>query len=706
MSGTSQRVIDAPVSSFLIRLPYGKGPSCASGGPGDPAVYSHPRRHLSPETVNLLTRARALQIVLSLAAAVHAQAPVITSKGDPSIANDSIYLLARQAAKSTRGYVILLDDGVIRVGSGGRGTRTYRTVVLVNDLTSALQWRGGGVRYDPTYAHVRLNWARVVREDGTVVSSEPDVTKDDMRPADDDRGYDHNASMGWRLKGVEPGTIVDFSYTEEIDSTPTGLEVPLIWRVGQPGVLVRRSRLILDASDSLRVFIVERNLKFKRRESVVGGRRVYSWTTSEVTVPAAEPFTPDSATGVPLVRFHTDSSWIVLGEWYAQRSLAHLALGKLSQKRYSEITSSEFTHADTVSAIYRYAVQGVNSLGTPPSYTGYWPWAPDKTVEVYSGDSQDKSALLVAMLRRAGVDAAFVLAVREGTSATDEPSPELLLGALVRVVEGEDTIFVDPGSRWLPPGVLPDNLTGALAIAIRAPGDVSVIRLPRPAPGARAEAHNSMSGEMDETGAIKWRHTVKLKGTAQDYARRSFHLVGDSTSASRASTLRLFAQWDLPSGVGSDLKVFEASNLHAAAEYSFTVSAPALQSVGQHTLLPLLFADLTRYVAAADHLEHHLPRVTPIDIGKLVGDQTVTYDVRLTLPVGWKAILPPDVRSSGEFGTVVRTYAQDGRTLRLMQEMIGAQGTLAAERAPALIAWLRFVTAYRAPYIVIAHGAP
>src|SRR5207247_483653 len=54
----------------------------------------------------------------------------------------------------------------------------------------------------------------------------------------------------------------------------------------------------------------------------------------------------------------------------------------------------------------------------------------------------------------------------------------------------------------------------------------------------------------------------------------------------------------------------------------------------------------------------------PIDVAKVFGPRTVTYELRLTLPEGWRAELPPPVTAVSAFGTYDARYSQAGRAWR------------------------------------------
>ena len=71
-------------------------------------------------------------LVLAIPALGQAQAPRITTKGDPSVRDDSLYRLAvNPADHPNEDMVLLLDDGVVTYEQDGTGTATPRTVTLI-----------------------------------------------------------------------------------------------------------------------------------------------------------------------------------------------------------------------------------------------------------------------------------------------------------------------------------------------------------------------------------------------------------------------------------------------------------------------------------------------------------------------------------------------------------------------------------------------
>ncbi|HTK40179.1 MAG TPA: DUF3857 domain-containing protein, partial [Gemmatimonadales bacterium] len=180
-------------------------------------------------------------------AAAQAQAPVVTPAGDPPIRNDSVYALAVDSAKHAgEPYVLLLDDGIVRYETDGRGTRTYRQVTQILTQSAVEQFAEHAFSYAPGHQRLTVNWIRVVRPDGSVVSDTPPHVQDADVPATlGDPVYTDEKVRRYSLSGVAPGTIVDWSYTlEELKPQVTG-DFLLSWSVHNAR-LTQWSRYIVD----------------------------------------------------------------------------------------------------------------------------------------------------------------------------------------------------------------------------------------------------------------------------------------------------------------------------------------------------------------------------------------------------------------------------------------------------------------------------
>jgi Domain of Unknown Function with PDB structure (DUF3857) len=228
-------------------------------------------------------------VLLAICArAAIAQAPVITPAGDPSVNSDTIYRLAVDPKDYPDDpFVYLLDDGVVRIEADGRGTRTFRQVIQILTQQAAERFGEQVFSYSSSREKLTVNWLRVVRPDGSVVSAQATHEQESDAPTalespvySDERL--HRATLG----GVVPGTIVDWSYTVETLKPVMPGDNYSGWTVTNSR-LTRRSRFIVDVPAAVHPRIEERNLTFPREVTEAHGRKVYTWASRSPRTPTA-----------------------------------------------------------------------------------------------------------------------------------------------------------------------------------------------------------------------------------------------------------------------------------------------------------------------------------------------------------------------------------------------------------------------------------
>jgi hypothetical protein len=74
----------------------------------------------------------------------------------------------------------------------------------------------------------------------------------------------------------------------------------------------------------------------------------------------------------------------------------------------------------------------------------------------------------------------------------------------------------------------------------------------------------------------------------------------------------------------------------------------------------------------------------------------------MKLPAGWKAQLPPSVKTESPFGSYESTYAQNGNELVLTKRTSGATGVYPPEKVKEVAAWFRELGKDDAKLIVIS----
>ena len=634
----------------------------------------------------------------------HGQAPRITERGDPSVRDDTIYRLAvDSAAYPEQATVLLLDDGVMRIEADGRGTRTWRQVTQVLRERAARVLRERSFTYNPDLEKLTINWIRVVRPDGTVISDKPAQMQETAVPASlVNPVYVNRKVIRASLSGVAPGTIVDMSWTVEQRTPFRPGDFYQGWRV-TAGTTVRRSRFLVDVPEGLMLRIAEHNLNFARRESRADHRTVYAWATADVPWVKSEIYAPpaDSNDLGMFVAVSTPGHWSDVGRWYAGLARDRLQATARLRDTVARVVAHAATHEDSIKAVHRWVAQDIRYVSVSLGLGGYQPRSPEVVLSSGFGDCKDKATLLVAALGVIGVEAYPVLINFGGRPDRDLPTIGAFNHEIAAIKQASGYELVDPTSELTPLGTLPFPDEGQFALVVHPDGQTEEITTP-PDPADGNETSGHLAGVIDSSGTFSGRAEIRGRGIAAMALRTMTVQRMDSTQ--RAAFLRVVAAGAFPGATGDSLVTFDGKDLKAEPRVSYVIrNGQATQRSGTTDIL--IWHDASaRWGRAADELEAHMPRRMPIDAARVIGPVTTVEDARITLPVGWRARLPAGVTATSAFGTYESTYRQEGRDLIITRRTSGARGIVSKDHIGELIAWFRAMAKDRVPFIVIDHS--
>src|SRR5574341_344159 len=646
-----------------------------------------------------LVAAAALATLLPPAAA--AQAPRVTPSGDPSVKSDTIYRLAVDPADHPgEDFVYLLDDGIVRFEADGRGSRTYRQIVQILTQEGAERWGEQTFGYTAGRERMTINWIRVVRPNGEVVSDQPTHEQESLAPvALDAPVYSDSKIRRVTLGGVAPGTLVDYSFTiERLQSLIPG-DFWTGWRV-TTGRLVRRSRLIVDVPAMLTPRLKEENVRFPRKVVEGRGRRVYTWATNDVPKIESEPFAASPNSLYVGIDVGGPIGWAEIARWYAQLSRDRYALSAELEAKLRELVRGATTLDDSLRAVHRWVAQDFRYVSLSLGLGGYQPRPPASVLSTMYGDCKDKATLFIALARRMGVPAYPVLLASGGGVERTMPTIsqfDNMIAAVDRPSPGR-RLYVDLTSAYTPWGELPPAEQGEFGLVVHPDGGAEEITFPTDSVTAnRAEVR--IEGELASDGLFTGRYTVRATGTQQYGLRDAFSRV--FTQEQRDQLARNIANSVFEGARGDSAEVFNGKDLTATPRVSVVIrGARAGQRTCSTMILTLPIRDYANPGLVSD-LESRGPRRFPIDVAAVVGPVEDETELRVRLPEGWRARLPENVTASSRFGTYSARYRQDGRGLVVVRRLAGRKGTAPADQIGALIEWLREVAKDDVKYIVL-----
>jgi len=651
-------------------------------------------------------RSAVLLLLFAIGAEAAAQAPNISPKGDPSIKSDTIYSLAVNPAEHEGDpFVYLLDDGVVVYQANGQSKRTYHQVVQILTQDGVEGWAEQRFSFEPGHQKLTVNWIRVVKPNGEVVSAEPSHIQDSDVPATmGNPVYADRKVRRASLSGVAVGTIVDYSYTiEELKPYRPG-DFLTSWSI-TTGLPTRRSRFIVDMPASIEPHILERNVRNPVKITTANGRRVYTWTAADLPKPKSEPFAADSNGVFQSVALSVPNSWQGISKWYAGLARDRYALTPELETKLHELVAGARTLDDSLSAVQRWVAQDIRYVSLSLGIGGYQPRPPAEVYKTQYGDCKDKATIFVAMAQKMGVEAYPVLLSAGGKVERSLPSIDQFNHAIAALKIGGQYTYVDLTSDLTPYGALPATDQGQFALVVHPDGRADEVTLPENAPSVN-RSETSLSGELTSDGLVNLRYEERAEGSRQYGLRGLFATPMDSTK--RDQFIRALAGNTYPGATGDSLVVFDGKDLKAKPRIAMAIhGGQAAKVSGQSAILsmPPSFGSMAGLQTLATQLESSKPRVYPIDVESVIGPVVGISELVLRLPEGWHADLPGNVVAESAFGVYRTEYSQNGRELRIYRWMEGRRGVRPPEEVDALIEWLRAVAKDDVQYIVLQRPA-
>ena len=302
------------------------------------------------------------------------------------------------------------------------------------------------------------------------------------------------------------------------------------------------------------------------------------------------------------------------------------------------------------------------------------------------GDCKDKTTLLIAMLRVAGINAYYVpVDDRRGIVDPDDPSlygdhmitaievpsdvndPRLI--AIVKAHDGKRYLIFDPTNERTPVGNLPSYLQGSYGTL--AAGTASqVIELPILPPDANGTVRKgqfALAADGTLTGQVETTHTGPEGADLR-------MILKYSDEKERRESLETAVSHDVPGVVLNSFQFMQPSELDKPLEVQYKLTATQYA----HQAGALL---LVRPRVVGSHVLpfNDKPRTVPIDLSA-TGRWHDSFDI--TLPPGYVVDEMPDpVNLDLDFASYHSNITAKGDDLHYEREYVVRQVELPAERA-------------------------
>ncbi|HTL16969.1 MAG TPA: DUF3857 domain-containing protein, partial [Patescibacteria group bacterium] len=174
---------------------------------------------------------------------------------------------------------------------------------------------------------------------------------------------------------------------------------------------------------------------------------VHHWEVNDVPRMFDEPSMPPYENALQRLLVSTTPNWQFVSKWYWELSKPHLDASVPEMKqRVDELTAGAKSDREKIQAIFNHVAKNIRYMGLTPEKDrpGYEPHDVCLTFGKKYGVCRDKAALLVSLLRTAGLQA-FPVLINVGTKMDSEAPDPFFNHAIVTVDLGNrDYLLMDP----------------------------------------------------------------------------------------------------------------------------------------------------------------------------------------------------------------------------------------------------------------------
>jgi len=426
--------------------------------------------------------------------------------------------------------VVLLDRRAVRVHPNGLAETFSQRVTAVRTDAGARDNKEFYVRYTPGSEEVEIREARVYRPDGRggweVLQS---TGRDDEDLSEPWYGlyYDFRAQVV-RFEGLRAGDVVDIEYVVSDVSRENQLAGYFgeLEFVGESLPKRRWDYTLLGPLDRPFYFAKPSLAGLTESSAKENGEKVYRFAATDIPRVEAEPAMPGLGESSPYLHVSTYRSWEEVGAWYWRLIEEQLVPDdNIRRAAAAALKAAGPTDLDKVRALHALVVGGTRYVGLEFGIHGFKPYKVSQVLSRRFGDCKDKAALLVVLLREAGIDAEMVLlrTRRGGRLATLPASLAIFDHAIVFVPRLN--LYLDGTAEFSGMDELPGQDQGVMVLRVGPRG--SHLDQTPVLPATRNRAVRRWDVALNADGSADVRERLTLTGQAAPEWREHYQTKGE-----------------------------------------------------------------------------------------------------------------------------------------------------------------------------------
>ena len=345
-----------------------------------------------------------------------------------------------------KGAIFILDSAEVKVsGSGSHETTVHEKILVTGE--SGKRFGDLQIPYDSERQKVEVVFARSVSPEGKTTPVDP-LNIRNVTPAELSQYtvlYPGIKSITISFPEVEIGTTIEYSYRMETFKPliPGRFWDDFSFQSTEPFVL-SVYRLIVPKNFHLNFF--EYGVEPPEKKDL-GRNMLYVWEKKNVDSVIPETEMPDMDEIVPRVLVTSYDNWDEIEKWFSALSADALEVTPELAKSTASIIKDAKTDNEKIRMIYHFICTNVRYVGLEIGIHGFKPHKASDVLELRYGDCKDKAALMVTMLKAAGIKGCVTLINADRLIDVKVPSPGQFDHAIVGIPGKESFLFLDPTSE-------------------------------------------------------------------------------------------------------------------------------------------------------------------------------------------------------------------------------------------------------------------
>ncbi|MEM4247993.1 MAG: DUF3857 domain-containing protein, partial [Candidatus Nanoarchaeia archaeon] len=409
-----------------------------------------------------------------------------SEKNFPLISRDEVLEIAKSAnieEYPDADSILLFEHEFTRYNKDGTSEMLDESYVKILTEKGRRELTARNFYYHTVYEAFQIASASILKSDGTIIKIDiPANTNEMIAPSQMGANiYDPNfKQITLNIPGLEIGDIVHVAVSEKtikarMPNTWSGLntmedEAPIlkyVIEVSAPVALPLLHRAIRDE--------IKGTVSYEEQKDNV--RTLHRWTVKNVPQMFPEPNMPSPYSVVQRLLLSTIKDWRDVSKWYWGLCVPHLEATTPEMKaKVEELCQQKNNDMEKIEAIFYFVSQNIRYMGitTEKDAPGYEPHDVKITFENKYGVCRDKAALLVAMLRLAGLKAFPVLIMAGPKKDAEVPNPyfnHAIVCVDLSKNEEPNYVLMDPTDENTK-DLLPSYLCDKSYLAARPEGDI------------------------------------------------------------------------------------------------------------------------------------------------------------------------------------------------------------------------------------------